>query len=86
MASTNRNKTPEGKLVLHPCWQGGTITNDQAVIKSMGIKSPVKHKFYAIAYHKKSKTEFWIRTQERFKRWKNTILNYSEYEIKFNNQ
>jgi hypothetical protein len=80
------SKTPEGKLVLHPMWQGGTVTNDSPIIRRLGIVSPAIEKVYAVAYHKKTRAEVWLKSPERLKRWKNTTINLSEYEIKIKDQ
>lgn len=79
----NRNKTPEGKLVMHPRWQGGTVTNDSLVLQKKGIESPSLQAVYATAVHRNRKTQYFFRSPERLKAWKKLPdIKSREYEIK----
>ena len=79
---TNRNKTAEYKMVTHPRWQGGTVTNDRLVLEKKGIATPTIKGVYAIATHRDGKTQLWFRTPERLKAWKKSqTVNTKEFNI-----
>ena len=79
---TNRNKTPEFKMVTHPRWQGGTVTNDGMILENKGIKSPTLKGVYATAVHRNRKTQLWFRSAERLKAWKKSPdVNTREFTI-----
>lgn len=79
---TNRNKTTEYKLVTHPKWQGGTVTNDALILKQRGIESPKLNKAYATATHRSRKLQLWFRSPERLKAWKKSPdVNTREFNI-----